>query len=63
MGLSYSKFSYVEVYRQIQFWICFTAQLRIGVKLNFGWHIHRGSYMSAHVLWNLLNELSKRDKM
>ena len=26
-------------------------------------HIHRGSYMSAHVLLNLLNELGKRDKM
>ena len=25
--------------------------------------IHRGSYMSAHVLLNLLNELRKRDKM
>ena len=25
--------------------------------------IHRGSYTSAHVLLNLLNELSKRDKM
>ena len=25
--------------------------------------IHRGSYMSAHVLLNLLNELWKRDKM
>ena len=24
---------------------------------------HRGSYMSAHVLLNLLNELWKRDKM
>ena len=24
---------------------------------------HRGSYMSAHVLLNLLNELEKRDKM
>ena len=24
---------------------------------------HRGSYMSAHVLLNLLNELRKRDKM
>ena len=23
----------------------------------------RGSYVSAHVLWNLLNELRKRDKM
>ena len=25
--------------------------------------IHRGSYMSAHVLLNLLYELGKRDKM
>ena len=24
---------------------------------------HRGSYISAHVLLNLLNELGKRDKM
>ena len=30
------------------------------------WHqriINRGSYMSAHVLLNLLNELGKRDNM
>ena len=26
-------------------------------------HLHRGSYMSAHVLLNLLNKLKKRDKM
>ena len=25
--------------------------------------IYRGSYMSAHVLLNLLNDLGKRDKM
>ena len=25
--------------------------------------VHRGSYMSAHVLLNLLNKLGKRDKM
>ena len=25
--------------------------------------VYRGSYMSAHVLLNLLNELGKRDKM
>ena len=25
--------------------------------------IHRGSYMNAHVLLNLLNKLGKRDKM
>ena len=28
----------------------------------FGYR-HRGSYMSAHVLLNLLNKLEKRDKM
>ena len=26
-------------------------------------NLHRGFYMSAHVLLNLLNELGKRDKM
>ena len=26
-------------------------------------HVYRGSYMSAYVLLNLLNELGKRDKM
>ena len=26
-------------------------------------NVHRGSYMSAYVLLNLLNELGKRDKM
>ena len=30
--------------------------------LNFS-NIYRGSYMSAHVLLNLSNELMKRDKM
>ena len=30
---------------------------------NFHICIHRGSYMSANVLLNLLNELGKRDKM
>ena len=30
---------------------------------NLGQRINRGSYMSAHVLLNLLNELGKRDKM
>ena len=31
--------------------------------LTFYGKIYRGSYMSAHVLLNLLNELGKRDKM
>ena len=30
---------------------------------NFLYGLYRGSYMSAHVLLNLLNELGKRDKM
>ena len=31
--------------------------------LQMDYHIHRGSYMSVHVLFNLLNKLGKRDKM
>ena len=31
--------------------------------VNFSIHGHQDSYMSAHVLLNLLNELGKRDKM
>ena len=30
---------------------------------NHFWELYRGSYMSAHVLFNLLNQLGKRDKM
>ena len=39
--------------------------LRKRLVLHIYWwgYIHRGSYMSAHVLLNLLNELGKRDKM
>ena len=33
------------------------------IPLPYNYAIHRGSYMSAHVLLNLLNELGKRDKM
>ena len=34
-----------------------------GNNRNLKTRIYRGSYMSAHVLLNLLNELGKRDKM
>ena len=34
-----------------------------GVKDHCQRYLNRGSYMSAHVLLNLLNELGKRDKM
>ena len=36
---------------------------RHGKSFPFLKKIQRGSYMSAHVLLNLLNELGKRDKM
>ena len=37
---------------------------RIRQETSANYHgIYRGSYMSAHVLLNLLNELGKRDKM
>ena len=35
----------------------------IHVVIEFFVLMYRGSYMSAHVLLNLLNELGKRDKM
>ena len=49
------------------FYNCCDILLKIGtlrgfVSFTYG-EIYRGSYMSAHVLLNLLNELGKRDKM
>ena len=35
----------------------------ISTRPRFRGELNRGSYMSAHVLLNLLNELGKRDKM
>ena len=40
-------------------WMC-TKNFNIGL---VGRALNRGSYMSAHVLLNLLNELGKRDKI
>ena len=37
--------------------------LRVGHAHYYANYFNRGSYMSAHVLLNLLNELGKRDKM
>ena len=42
--------------KEVIFYI-FTCEIQFFSK------IHRGSYKSAHVLLNLLNELGKRDKM
>ena len=41
----------------------FTAKLFSIQKKYFKFPIYRGSYMSAHVLLNLLNKLGERDKM
>ena len=37
--------------------------LTLNIGLSMKGAINRGSYTSAHVLFNLLNELGKRDKM
>ena len=42
-------------------YICNNQNLRPGHDVHIS--LNRGSYMSAHVLLNLLNELGKRDKM
>ena len=42
--------------------ISFNA-MHLVVYLNYKELLYRGSYMSAHVLLNLLNELEKRDKI
>ena len=39
------------------------SKLRIDKIGPFEHSIYKGSYMSAHVLLNLLNELGKRDRM
>ena len=40
-----------------------TLNCCISLSINHLCHIYRGSYMSAHVLLNLLNKLGKSDKM
>ena len=41
----------------------FKKNANIVTNLEYQNYVHRGSYMSAHVLLNLLNELGKTDKM
>ena len=43
-----------------QIYNVFTIEMKFQSDLNA---IYRGSYMSAHILLNLLNELGKSDKM
>ena len=40
-----------------------STHLRVSTIQRVKHMVNRGSYMSAHVLLNLLNELGKRDKM
>ena len=40
-----------------------TSEFQRSLTFLLGTKIYRGSYMSTHVLLNLLNELGKRDKM
>ena len=41
---------------------CNISQYALSISLQL-YFIYRGSYISAHVLLNLFNELGKRDKM
>ena len=41
----------------------FVDRFKLGQPVRLTKRIHRGPYMSAHVLLNLLNELGKSDKM
>ena len=43
--------------------VLFPGHNHLFLTSGFRQDVHRGSYMSAHVLLNLLNELSKSDKM
>ena len=45
------------------FTLCIARYLMQNIGISIKGAINRGSYMSAHVLLNLLNELGKRDKM
>ena len=51
---------HIHRYMIISNWLKFSLQLDIKL---YTFNIYRGSYMSVHVLLNLLNELGKRDKM
>ena len=52
-----------DEYAKMQFHMMTSLQHNNDVLGQVAWTIYRGSYMSAHVLLNLLNELGKRDKM
>ena len=55
--LYYVRYMNLIIIKKWSFWLS-SFSLTTALRL-----FHRGSYMSAHVLLNLLNELGKRDKM
>ena len=70
IGLKFSKFqnyiSYALHVLRCCWFLCVLIPLQqvyIGITIELLFEIHRGSYMSAHVLLILLNELGKRDRM
>ena len=46
----------------VHIWYC-VAEGKLPFRVAFVLQIYRGSFMSAHVLLNLLNKLGKRGKM
>ena len=57
IGIVYSTHQNLYVYT------VFSQNSNLEKKVLLSICLHRGSYMSAHVLLNLLNKLRKRDKM
>ena len=53
------KKSYYDKEMPQSLFLKFKMLINVALSIN----VHRGSYMSAHLLLNLLNELRKRDKM
>ena len=60
---SYNNYtlSYCNIYLHLK--LCLSLICRIKASGGVTKCLYRGSYMSAHVLLNLLNELGKREKM
>ena len=62
-GQSFIKTVRGPLIRQLESVVCLDNNVVASGIVCPGFVIYRGSYMSAHVLLNLLNELGKRDKM
>ena len=53
----------MHTYDTINYIIVVIVPHSTNIKMSLISSLNRGSYMSAHALLNLLNELGKRDKM